>query len=429
MNVSQTNNGMYGRRMAEIRSKCDDIVDNILVEDCHIVIALLNLEWRYLYVSMASFELFDQTEEELRGCLVTDLVHADDVALFSSSIKEIQEKSGVRTIIFRRLGKDGRYFWIESKIQGVRDNDNNVTQIIFVARDISKRLQVEEGVRIATMMNADEIRKKDDLGLSALETELRTAIREGQLILYYQPQVGGTGALTGVEALVRWRHPERGLIFPDQFIPLAEETGLILPLGSWVLETACAQLAAWATRMETAHLTLAVNVSAHQFRQTDFVELILTTLDRTGADPRKLNLELTESALLDDLDDAVAKMAMTKVSGLRFSLDDFGTGYSSLAYLKRLPVDQLKIDRSFVTDGPSDPAAAIAKGIIFLAQSLGMDVIAEGVETERQLSFLKNCGCGNYQGYLFSPPLSPEAFEDFLSKPCTASRAGAEGGR
>ncbi|WP_146002834.1 putative bifunctional diguanylate cyclase/phosphodiesterase [Telmatospirillum siberiense] len=252
---------------------------------------------------------------------------------------------------------------------------------------------------------------------TALESELRRAIREKQFVLHYQPQVDAGGRLTGAEALLRWQHPTRGLVFPDNFISVAEETGMIVGLGRWVLETACEQLAAWAKRPETAHLSLAVNVSAGQFRQTDFVNRVLETVRQSGADPLRLKLELTESMLLDDIEDTITKMQAMKHHGLSFSLDDFGTGYSSLAYLKSLPLSQLKIDRSFVTDVHTDPnAAAIAKTIVFLAQSLGLTVIAEGVETEVQRRFLDENGCRDYQGYLFSRPLPLDEFERFTVK-------------
>ncbi|MBI4986047.1 MAG: EAL domain-containing protein [Rhodocyclales bacterium] len=254
----------------------------------------------------------------------------------------------------------------------------------------------------------------------ALERDLRIAVREEQLVLYYQAQVDAAGCLTGAEVLVRWQHPERGLEFPDAFIPLAEETGLILPLGHWVLEAACAQLAAWAGRPEAAHLTLAVNVSVQQIRQPDFVAQVLAVLARSGADPRRLKLELTESLLMDKVEDTIAKMTALKANGVGFALDDFGTGYSSLSYLKRLPLERLKIDRSFVMDVLTDANdAAIAKTIVALAQSLGLTVIAEGVETAEQRDFLADNGCHAYQGYLFSRPLPLEDFEAFLRRQAT----------
>jgi diguanylate cyclase (GGDEF)-like protein/PAS domain S-box-containing protein len=248
-----------------------------------------------------------------------------------------------------------------------------------------------------------------------LEADLREGSRENQFRLYYQPQVEGQGHPTGAEALVRWQHPRRGLISPAEFIPLAEETGLILILGQWVLETACAQLAAWAASWETAHLNMAVNVSVRQFRHPDFVEQVLEVLSRSGANPQKLKLELTESLLVTDMDVTIAKMAALKDKGVSFSLDDFGTGYSSLSYLKRMPLDQLKIDQSFVRDVLTDPNdATIARAIVALGQSLGLSVMAEGVETEAQRCFLAQHGCHAYQGYLFNRPLPINEFDAFM---------------
>jgi diguanylate cyclase (GGDEF)-like protein/PAS domain S-box-containing protein len=250
---------------------------------------------------------------------------------------------------------------------------------------------------------------------AALEVDLREAVRQEQFILHYQPQVVGNGRLTGAEALVRWQHPQRGLVAPADFIPLAEDTGLILPLGQWVLETACAQLATWAAQPDTAHLTLAVNVSARQLHQVDFVDQVLAILASTGANPKKLKLELTESLLVSQVETTIAKMAALKARGVGFSLDDFGTGYSSLSYLKRLPLDQLKIDQGFVRDILIDPNdAAIAKMVVALAESLGLTVIAEGVEIEAQRDFLARLGCHAYQGYLFSRPLPLAEFETFV---------------
>ena len=252
---------------------------------------------------------------------------------------------------------------------------------------------------------------------AALEADLGQAVLNGQFLLYYQAQVNGEGLVTGVEALVRWLHPERGLVSPAEFIPLAEDTGLILPIGLWVLETACLQLASWATNPEMAQLTVAVNVSANQVHQDEFVDQVLSVLDRTGALPQRLKLELTESLLVNDLDAVIAKMMALKAKGVGFSLDDFGTGYSSLSYLKRLPLDQLKIDQGFVRDILIDSNdAAIAKMVIALGETLGLAVIAEGVETEAQKVFLAHLGCHAYQGYLFSRPLPLDKFELFARK-------------
>jgi EAL domain-containing protein (putative c-di-GMP-specific phosphodiesterase class I) len=223
------------------------------------------------------------------------------------------------------------------------------------------------------------------------------------------------GRLTGAEALVRWKHPKRGLVQPNDFIPLAEESRLILPLGDWVLEAACTQIAQWAGRKETAHLSVAVNISALQFRQPTFVENVLEILNRTGANPGNLRLELTESMLVENFEDIVAKMTQLKEHGLRFSLDDFGTGYSSLSYLKRLPLDLLKIDRSFVRDMIVDATSgAIAQTILSLGRAMGLSVVAEGVETEEQRGYLAALGCHSFQGFLFSRPLPLDKFEEFL---------------
>ena len=260
---------------------------------------------------------------------------------------------------------------------------------------------------------------------AALELDLRKAVSEGQFVVYYQAQVDSSGRVFGAEALVRWLHPERGLIPPADFIPLAEETGLILPLGLWVMERACAQLASWATRPERAQLTLAVNVCARQFSLGDFVEQVLRVIERSGAPPTRLKLELTETLLLENAEDIIAKMFELKGRGVGFSLDDFGTGYSSLSYLKRLPLDQLKIDQSFVRDVLTDPNdATIARAIVALAQSLNLAVIAEGVEMAAQRDFLVSSGCHAYQGYLFSRPLPPEDFENFLSKQAESQPEG-----
>jgi len=242
-----------------------------------------------------------------------------------------------------------------------------------------------------------------------LEREFRKSLQLSEFVLHYQPQTDGLGHVIGVEALVRWRHPRQGLVFPQVFIPLAEETGLIMRLGQWVLETACKQLAAWANQPAVSDVSIAVNVSARQFRHPEFVDQALAVIKQTGADPRRLKLELTESVLVENLEDTIAKMSTLKAHGVGFSLDDFGTGYSSLSYLKRLPLDQLKIDQSFVRDVLTDANdAAIARTIVALGQTLGLEVIAEGVETEDQRDFLAEFGCHAYQGNLFSRPLPAE---------------------
>ena len=256
---------------------------------------------------------------------------------------------------------------------------------------------------------------------SVLETELRRGLQQQEMQLYFQPVVDCSGQLQGAEALVRWYHPQRGVVAPAEFIGMAEQTGLILPLGQWVLEAACQQLVAWSRTRLTRALFLSVNVSVRQFRQADFVEQLLQVLQQTGANPERLKLELTESLLLTDVEDVIARMQQLRERGVGFSLDDFGTGYSSLSYLKRLPLDQLKIDQGFVRDVLTDPNdAAIVRTILALANSLDLGVVAEGVETPGQLEFLKQHGCPAFQGYLFGRPMPVAVLEAALGP------AGAE---
>ncbi|MES2953884.1 MAG: EAL domain-containing protein, partial [Pseudomonadota bacterium] len=258
---------------------------------------------------------------------------------------------------------------------------------------------------------------------AALTSELRQGLRNQDFVLHYQPQVGRGGDMVGVEALVRWRHPQQGLVPPDSFITQAEDSGLILPLGQWVLETACTQLAAWAARAETEKFSIAINVSVRQFRHPEFVEMVMKAIDQAGISAHRLKLELTESLLAKDMDVTIAKMGILKSAGVTLSIDDFGIGYSALSYLKYLPLDQLKIDRSFVKDVLTDPNdAAIARTIIGLAQSLGLGVMAEGVETEAQRDFLARHGCHCYQGYLFCKPLPIEELEVFIQRLPQTSR-------
>ena len=257
-----------------------------------------------------------------------------------------------------------------------------------------------------------------------LENDLRQAIQNDELHLVYQPQVDQYGKIVGSEALLRWTHPLRGQVSPAQFIPTAESNGFILEIGKWVLHTACMALAEWQSSSATAGLTLAVNVSAKQFHHPDFVSQVLSELEISGANPVLLKLELTESLLAQDLDSIIQKMNALKVKGVTFSLDDFGTGYSSLAYLKRLPLDQLKIDQGFVRDVLVDVSdATIVRTVVALGDSFGLNVIAEGVETQAQREFLQSNGCYSYQGYLFSRPLQKEDFEAFCARGFTRDSA------
>jgi len=245
-----------------------------------------------------------------------------------------------------------------------------------------------------------------------LEDQLRIAIEQQQFKLYYQIQVDNKGLSIGAEVLIRWLHPQRGLIQPLQFIPLAEDTGMILPIGEWVLDTACAQVQKWQQDKATRELSLSVNVSAKQFHQAEFVSQVETILERHAIDPAFLKLELTESTLLEDVEGVIHKMMKLRKIGVRFELDDFGTGFSSLQYLKKLPLNQLKIDQSFVFDIALDGNnRALVRTIIAMAHSLDIKVIAEGVETQEQLDFLKSKGCNHYQGYLFGRPVPIDELE------------------
>ncbi len=248
-----------------------------------------------------------------------------------------------------------------------------------------------------------------------LEGDLQQALTGRQFVLHYQPQFHLDGRIVGAEALIRWNHPQRGLIAPGAFISVAEESELIVPMGHWVLRTACEQLAAWNNDPRYRHVQLSVNVSARQFRQRDFVARVVEVLRETGARPHLLKLELTESLVLDNVDDTIAKMGMLKTKGVRFSVDDFGTGYSSLAYLTRLPLDQLKIDQSFVHNlGVRHTDDVIVQTIIGMARNLELDVIAEGVETQAQKDFLALHGCYLFQGYLMGRPTPVAALEALL---------------
>lgn len=264
------------------------------------------------------------------------------------------------------------------------------------ARFFDKELQ--------NIANAHFVMKKDMLA----------GLAKREFLLHYQIQVNEEGVAIGAEALVRWAHPCKGLVPPFEFIPLAEESGIILELGQWVMEEACRTLVAWASHPTRQNWTIAVNVSVSQFQQANFVENVMSALGQTGAAPYLLKLELTESMLVDNVEDIVVKMNAIKSLGVGFSLDDFGTGYSSLSNLKRLPLAQLKIDQSFVRDIMTDPSdAVIARTIVALGHNLGLKVIAEGVETREQHQFLREMGCDAFQGYYFARPVAFDALRDF----------------
>ena len=249
-----------------------------------------------------------------------------------------------------------------------------------------------------------------------LEGELRKALEQDELLLHYQPKLDvRSKRIVGFEALVRWQHPKRGLVPPADFIPLAEETGLIVPLGEWVLKRACSQNKAWQAAGH-APVAMAVNLSNRQFIQKDLVENVMMILGETGMDPQYLDLEITESAVMENPEKAIPILEGWKKKGVSIAIDDFGKGYSSLAYLKKLPLDSLKIDRTFVKNLIANPEdAAITTAIIAMAHSLKLTVVAEGVETEEQLAFLQELGCDEAQGYLFSRPLPAEEVQHFIS--------------
>jgi EAL domain-containing protein (putative c-di-GMP-specific phosphodiesterase class I) len=269
----------------------------------------------------------------------------------------------------------------------------------------------------------DTLRFFDPVMQSALESratmkaDLRLAIQLKQFELHYQIQVDDNNLAIGAEALVRWNHPQRGLVSPATFIPLAEETGLILSLGQWILEAACDQIKVWEASEATCHLVLAVNVSARQLASDEFVAQVEKLLRSTGITPSRLKLEITESMMLGDVEAVIRIIRQLKALGVSFSMDDFGTGYSSLQYLKRLPLDQLKIDQSFVHDITTDSSdQALVSTIVAMAQSLRLSTIAEGVETQAQRALLALQGCRNFQGYLFSRPVPIAAFADVLQR-------------
>ena len=352
-----------------------------------------------------------------------------------------------------RLGGDEFVIMLESlgtSLETATDAAKRIASDILVASNAPYNLRGSEygstpsiGVTLFTRgENTDELLKRADLAMyqakaagrnalrffdpkmeataisrRALEDDIRGALRDGDFTIALQPQIAASGDVIGAEALVRWMHDRRGSVAPNDFIPVAEESGLIVPLGRRVVELACAQLVAWSQCPQTAHLTLSVNVSAREFRQPDFVGFVVEVLQASSANPERLVLELTESVLVDDIEVVIAKMGVLREIGIGFSLDDFGTGYSSLSYLKRLPLNQLKIDKSFVRDILIDANdGVIARTIVALGRSLSLDVIAEGVETQEQHAFLIDAGCRSFQGYLFSRPITANLFDAFVTE-------------
>jgi EAL domain-containing protein (putative c-di-GMP-specific phosphodiesterase class I) len=294
-------------------------------------------------------------------------------------------------------------------------NDGEDAYTLIKNADIAMYAAKEEGrnsYQLFTSSMNDTIAKR-----LMLENKLRKALVNEEFLLHYQPQVDSiSGEVNGVEALVRWQDPKEGLIPPGEFIPVAEDTGLIVPIGEWVLREACKQNKMWQDK-GLKHIAMAVNISMLQFRQKEFVDTVSRALKETGLDPKYLELELTESIVMEDIEATIKTLHELKAKGIRLSIDDFGTGYSSLSYLKRMPIDMLKIDRSFVMDITVDANdAAIARATIQLAQSMDLEVIAEGVETREQLELLCNLQCNKIQGYLFSKPLPSHEIKGVLIK-------------
>ncbi|HSH89387.1 MAG TPA: EAL domain-containing protein [Ramlibacter sp.] len=371
--------------------------------------------------------LLQQVAERLRSCVAAGDTVArlggDEfvILLENSTQKPLQPATGARIVSDRILARLGEPYLLSGYLHHSTCSIG-VTLFGRAPWSVSELLkQADLAMYQAKNAGRNTVRFFDPemqavvTANAALATDLRQAWREGQFLLDYQPQVGADGSMTGVEALLRWRHPNRDMVPPAHFIPTAEETSLIVPIGHWVLERACEQLAKWAMQPGRSHLSIAVNVSVRQFRDPDFVDQVMSAIVKYGIAPHKLKLELTESLLADGIEVTVAKMGSLKAMGVTLSLDDFGMGYSSLSYLKRLPLDQLKIDREFVKDILTDANdAAIARTIINLAQSLGLGVVAEGVETEAQRAYLAQQGCYEFQGFLFCKPLPIDELEAFM---------------
>jgi len=287
--------------------------------------------------------------------------------------------------------------------------------LLFKQADIALYQAKSSGRNTVSIFNSEMHEKF--IKRASLSDRLKSAVKNDEFVIHYQPQVNFNGQLKGAEALLRWRSPENELIPPLSFIPLAEENGLIIPIGYWAIEKVCKQLVAWQETPLTAGLCLSINISAQQFRQIDFSKRLKQILLETGANPRLLTLELTESVLLNDLDHVISIMLDLRAIGVRFSIDDFGTGYSSLTYLKRLPLDEIKIDKSFVTDLMNDPGdRAIIRSILILAKSLNLDVTAEGIELPEQRDFLVQEGCDTFQGYLYGKPSAIDSFNSFIKE-------------
>ena len=354
----------------------------------------------------------------------------DEFTVLLSEVREPQDAARVAQRCLDRLSRpfllDGHEVFITASIGiAIYEIDGKDIDSLLKNADAAMYHAKEQGKNnyqfYKQSMNATALEKLE------FENDLRRALERKEFLLYYQPQIDvRTGTIVGMEALIRWQHPVRGLVSPADFIPLAEETGLIIPIGAWVLQTACAQNKAW----QAAGLTpipVSVNLSSRQFRQRDLVEAITEAVDTSGLEPGHLVLEITESVIMQEQEASSAMLRQLTTKGLRLAMDDFGTGYSSLGNLKRLPIYAIKIDRSFVMDITTDPDdAAITKAVIAMGHNLNLKVIAEGVETEEQLAFLYERGCHTIQGYLISRPMPVKEASDILAREQSGTGIGRE---
>jgi diguanylate cyclase (GGDEF)-like protein/PAS domain S-box-containing protein len=370
-------------------------------------------------------ELLQVIGERLEGALLPTHTVArfggDEFAVLLEELEDEGEASRIAEVLGQVVAVPvnlSGYEVLTTASIGIALCSGGVERPEFLLRNADVAMYRAKGLGASRAEVFDRTMHAQAMARLQLETDLRRALARGEFRLRYQPIVSLTsGRITGVEALVRWEHPERGLTSPGEFIPLAEETGLILPLGAWVLVNACRQLAEWRREFRNARIALSVNLSAKQFGQVDLVERIREALEQSGLDPRHLKLEITESAIIDNPGSAGAMLQQLKELGIQVQMDDFGTGYSSLSSLHSLPLDALKVDRSFVSRMTEDPAATqLVRTIALLARGLGLAVIAEGVETPAQLEEVRAMGCDYAQGFLMAPPLDPEAMRLLLSE-------------